>query len=208
LGYNFVMRIVSAEDCVRLRQEVTDPVSLVDAMGRIVGGAQLADGLWRVYSDGYPNGGVSKWNSDSSWKREWQLGPTQFYAFGEDLFGNQLIVMPDIENVRIWNHENGDLVDLLLDPLTLLETVVQSGIDWIDFYADGSPNVAKRKSVDVPVECHLHWTTPLILGGQVSPENTSVVERNMHLIGHAKLWAQLRDCDPGTIVVPNRKPRT
>jgi len=42
--------------------------------------------------------------------------------------------------------------------------------------------------------------------GQVGAENTSVVERTMHLVGHAKLWKQLRGSNPGTIVMPTRKP--
>jgi len=200
------MRNVSAQDCLRLRQELSESVSLLDALLRVVGETQVASGLWRFFSAHYPNGGVAEWNSHSTWKREWKLEPAQFFAFGEDLFGNQLIVQPGVENARLWNHENGDIVDLLLDPATLLETVVQSGIDWIDFYGGGSLRVAERRIMDVPAECHLHWTTPLILGGQVSLANTSVVERAMHLVGHAKLWMQLRGCDPGTIVIPTREP--
>lgn len=200
------MRDVSAQDCSQLRQELSASVFLQDALPRVIGETQAGGGLWRFFSARYPGGGVAQWNSHSSWKQGWKLEPTQIYAFGEDLFGNQLIIRPGVENVHLWNHENGGVVDLLLDPATLLETVVESGIEWIDFYGDGSLKIAEKKIMDVPPECHLHWTTPLILGGQVSTGNTSVVERNMHLVGHAKLWAQLRGLDPGTFVVPTRKP--
>jgi hypothetical protein len=187
------MRIVSAKDCSRLRQELNGSVCLRDALPKVIGETQSRGGLWRFFSAGYPDGGIFQWNSHSSWKQEWKLEPTQIYAFGEDLFGNQLIIRPSVVNVHLWNHEDGSIVDLLLDPATLLETIIESGIEWIDFYGDGSLKIAERRIMDVPSECHLHWTTPLVLGGQVSIENTSVVERSMHLVGHAKLWAQLRE---------------
>jgi hypothetical protein len=201
------MRNTCAQDCLRLRQELGASVPLHDVLPRVIGETQVGGGLWRFFSERYPDGGVIRWNSDSSWKQEWKLQPTQFYSFGEDLFGNQLVIQSGVENVHLWNHEDGSIIDLLLDPVTLLETSVESGIEWIDFYGDGSLKIAERRIMDVPAECHLHWTTPLILGGHVSTENTSVVERNMHLVGHAKLWARLRGCDPGTIVVPTRKPQ-
>jgi hypothetical protein len=186
------MRNLSEQDCQRLRQELSESLPLPDALPRAIGETQVGGGLWRFFSSDYPAGGVNAWNLHSVWKREWELEPGRFFAFGEDLFGNQLIVQPTVENTGLWNHENGDTVDLLLDPVTLLETVVQSGLDWIDFYSDGALKVAERRLMDIPAESHLHWTTPLILGGQVRVENTSVVDRTMHLVGHAKLWRQLR----------------
>jgi hypothetical protein len=165
-------------------------------------------GFWRFFSAQYPDGGVGRWNSDQAWKQEWGLEPALFHAFGEDLFGNQLVLRPGVESAQLWNHENGNSVDLLLDPVTLLETVVQSGVDWIDFYQDGSLKTGESRVMDVPPECHLHWTTPLILGGKVGVENTSVVERSTHLAGHAKLWLRLRGCEPGTIILPKGKPKS
>lgn len=200
------MKHLYAEGCLQLRQELNLGIPLSEALSKAIGETQVAGGVWRFFSSRYPNGGVTKWNLASLWKLDWELQPAAFYAFGEDLFGNQLILQPNIENVYLWNHETGELVDLLLDPATLLETVVQSGLDWIDFYNDGSLKIAQRKLMDVPPECHLHWTTPLILGGQVMIENTSVVERALHLTGHAKLWKQLRACDSGAIIIPTRKP--
>jgi hypothetical protein len=199
------MRNVAEQDCLKLRYQLSHAIPLIDALKKAIGEAQTAGGLWRFFSHLYPSGGVANWNSDSSWKREWELSSTQFYAFGEDLFGNQLIVRSDAENVFLWNHELGEVINLLLDPATLIETVVQSGLSWIDFYSDGSLKIGEERIMDVPAECHLHWTTPLILGGQVTVENTSIVERTLHLVGHAKLWKQLRNCDPGTIVIPTRK---
>lgn len=200
------MRNLSSQDCLQLRHELSGAIPLADALSKSVGETQAGGGVWRFFSARYPNGGVAEWNSTVTWKLEWEFTSTLVHAFGEDLFGNQLILRPDFENVHLWNHEDGSVVDLLLDPVTLLETVVQSGLDWIDFYNDGSLKIAEARLMDVPTECHLHWTTPLILGGKLSVENTSVVERSMHLVGHAKLWRQLRGCDSGTVVVPARKP--
>jgi hypothetical protein len=190
-----VIRSLSSQDFRQLRRELSGAVPLADALSRCVGEAQVGGGIWRLFSARYPNGGVSEWNSTAAWKPEWELTPAQFHAFGEDLFGNQLILRPYFENALLWNHEDGSVADLLFDPATLLETIVQSGLDWIDFYNDGSLKVAEARIKDVPPECHLHWTTPLILGGKVTVENTSVVERSIHLVGHGKLWRQLREAN-------------
>jgi hypothetical protein len=200
------MRSIFIHDCLQLRRDLSDSIPLEVALSKRIGGAQIADGIWRFFSANYPIGGVAEWNLNSAWKREWELSPQVFHSFGEDLFGNQLIVQPGVQSVHLWNHENGSVIDLLLDPATLLETIVQSGLDWIDFYNDGSLKIAEKRLLDVSPECHLHWTTPLILGGKVGLANTSVVERSMHLVGHAKLWKQLCSRDPGTIIIPTRKP--
>jgi hypothetical protein len=199
------MRNLSSEDCIQLRSELSRTTPLAEALVTCVGGTQVAGGLWRFFSAYHPKDGVTDWNSSAAWKREWGFAPSLFHAFGEDLFGNQLILRPGFENVHLWNHEDGSVADLLLDAATLLEAVVQGSLDWIDFYNDGSLTIAQTRLKDVPAECHLHWTTPLILGGNVGVENTTVVERSMHLVGHAKLWMQVRGCDPSTIVVSARK---
>ncbi len=49
---------------------------------------------------------------------------------------------------------------------------------------------------------HLHWTQPLILGGSTTVANTSVLDRNQHLVGHARLWRQIGNLPPGSSVVP------
>jgi hypothetical protein len=208
MDYNKAMRNLLLEDCLRLRDELRMSIPMAEALSKSVGETQVMDGVWRFFSTHYPKGGVNEWNSSAEWKREWEFSPTLYHAFGEDLFGNQLILRSNFENVYLWNHEDGSVVDLLLDPATLLEAVAQSGINWIDFYNDGSLKIAQARLMDVPAECHLHWTTPLILGGKVNVENTTVVERSMHLVGHAKLWRQLRGCSPGTIIIPTRKPNS
>jgi hypothetical protein len=147
-----------------------------------------------------------EWNSSSAWRREWAIPLGFFHAFGEDIFGNQLVIRSDTENVFLWNHENGSLIDLLVDPGTLLEVVLKNGLSWIDFYTDDSLKIAEAKLREVPLDYHLHWTAPLILGGRVNADNTSIVDRSKHLVGHAQLWRQIRGLDPGTIIIPTRKP--
>ena len=198
------MRNLSCDDCLRLRCDLNSAIPREEALSKCIGGAQVA-GVWRLFSADYPKGGVTSWNSAAAWKQEWELAPTLFHSFGEDLFGNQLILLPSVENAYLWNHENAQVFDLLLDPVTLLETVLESGLDWIDFYNDGSLTIARCRLMDVPPQCHLHWTNPLILGGAVTVDNTCIVERSMHLVGHAKLWREVRGREPGTIIVPTRK---
>lgn len=167
-----------------------------------VGETTLCGGVWRLYSNVWPRGGITAWNKGSEWKNQWQsFLPSDVFAFGEDVFGNQLFFVNGFENALLWNHENSDCFDLLLKPCELLMTVLKNGADWIDFYADGSLSVAKEYG-SVPKEMHLHWTTPLVLGGEVTRENLSLAQRESHLVGHAKLWSQLAVLPPGTEIKP------
>jgi hypothetical protein len=196
------MKPLTFTDCSRIREAISAGTDLRGALKRL-GVSTLGGGVWRLFSDGFPSDGVDGWNDKSPWRAAWGIAASRFLSFGEDLFGNQLVLRPEAESAFLWNHENGELNDLLLDPVTLLETVVESGVDWIDFYGDGSLAVAQDRILDVPAECHLHWTTPLILGGPIDVRNTSVIERVSHLIGHAELWRHIRDLPPGTMIVPN-----
>lgn len=176
--------------------------SLRTALPKSVGGCSVVGGFWRVFSERYPEtGGIIRWNSKELWRQAWPGLPTETFFFGEDIFGNQLTLVPGHENVFLWNHENGDLADLLLDPTTLFETVLQSGLDWIDFYTPEMLAVGRARLLDVPENCHLHWTQPLILAGPVAMSNTTVLDAVSHLKFHGELWLKLRDLPPGTEVV-------
>jgi len=101
----------------------------------------------------------------------------------------------------MWGHEDGELYSLEIAICPLLETVIESGINWLDFYSDGSPQVGLNSGLPITLEKHLHWINPLILGGPVAVANLALVEREAHLIGHGKLWSQIRSLPPGTEVV-------
>lgn len=181
---------------IHLTADASSETVLPVSIGNTVAGG----GVWRFFSDIFPLQGVGWWNGASGWREHWKsLLPAGLFCFGEDIFGNQLAMVPGHENVLLWNHEDGRLFDLLLAPAELLSTVAESGIDWIDFYGNGAPGVARNFGL-VPEDSHLHWTTPLILNGAVNRENLRVVERNRHLIGHAELWLQIRGLEPGTII--------
>lgn len=176
--------------------------SMQMALPNTVGGSSLAGGFWRLFSKSYPEGGgIHYWNSAENWRKSWPTLASNLFFFGEDIFGNQLTLLPERENVFLWNHENEDLVDLLLDPLTLLETVFQSGIDWIDFYIPKMISIGRTRLLDIPESCHLHWTQPLILAGPMDLKNTSVVNSVSHLKFHGELWAKLRGLPPGTEII-------
>lgn len=165
------------------------------AIPQSIGGTILCDGIWRFFSDSWPSGGISGWNEGSSWKSNWQsFLPSELFSFGEDVFGNQLVLVGGCDNALLWNHENGECHDLFVGPCDLLKTAIESGIDWIDFYSDNSLAVARRHG-ELRLNMHLHWTAPLILGGDVCSSNISLVEREPHLVGHAKLWAQVAGGD-------------
>ena len=194
------MRTLVEADILKLRQSVEQGIQLRNAIA-LLGSGNMAGGIWRLYSDYYPKDGVTAWNIDSMWKSEWKNSTKDLNALGEDVFGNQLCFLRMKENVFLWNHENGETIDLGVDPITMFEAIFKCGLKWIDFYDNGCISVAEKRIADLPLQCHLHWTTPLILGGAVSLENTSIVERGAHLVGHAKLWGQIEDLPPGTIVI-------
>lgn len=201
------MRPLGQDDLDRCRRAVTSGVAEIEAVSLFVGGGCLSDGLWRVFGRSYPApGGLAEWNAPGAWKAEWGLHPEAFHAFAEDLFGNQLVHLNGTDISHMWSHESGDYSELYVSPLVLLETAFQDGIDWVDFYPPGALDVARARVSEVPDDCHLHWTTPLILGGSVSLANTSVVERRAHLVGHAALWREIAHLEPGTAVIVKPPP--
>jgi hypothetical protein len=182
------MTELSQAHVVSLDRLLTSGASLPTAFSQSIGGTYVSGMIWRFFSDSWPEGGIAGWNDETGWKVHWagQL-PTQMFSFGEDLFGNQLALAKNIKNVLLWDHETGECHDLFVAPCELLKTVIASGIDWVDFYSNGSLAIA-REYGDVPLDMHLHWTTPLFLGGAVTLANVSLVPRQPHLIGHGKLW--------------------
>lgn len=190
------MRVFDTSIVQTLRRELA-VMQPREVLPRELGGGSVAGGLWRFFSQE----DVTVWNSSESWRGAWPGLSAELFFFGEDLWGNQLTLKPRSENVWLWNHENGEMVDLMLDPATLLETVMQSGIDWIDFYTPQMLAVGRSRLLDVPEKCHLHWTQPLIMGGSVATANTSVVSSATHLKGHGALWAQLSGLPTGAEII-------
>lgn len=195
------MNHLTSQQVAAFRAATSRGATQVDALAAHAGGYELAGGLWRLFSQTYPSPGVAAWNTAAVWKAEWGLAAGSFWTFGEDIFGNQLIVPSGSDISMLWGHEAGDLFDLYLPPLELVETVFEHGIEWVDYYIEGALDTGRARLAAVPPDSHLHWTTPLILGGQASEANTSVVERRPHLVGHAALWRQLSSLEPGATVV-------
>lgn len=197
------MEQMTQDDLARLRAAVEDGGPIHDHMARHIGERSTAGGFWRFFSLGYPPPeGLTGWNS-SEWRRHWpSLSPALLF-FGEDLLGNQLGIDPrnPASDVVFWNHEDGAVLSLELDALSLLDAVAEAGVDWLDCYADGSPQVALNSGLAISPLVHLHWVKPLILGGLVNGQNLTLVEREPHLIGHGQLWAQIGDVEPGTEIV-------
>jgi hypothetical protein len=142
------------------------------------------------------------WNSPSLWKHAWR-GLADFTFFGEDVFGNQLL-LDTKANVTLWNYENASASATGFDLVTILDTSLGYGLGWLDFYSDGSYLLAKDRQGQLPIGSHWHWTQPLILGGQVTGKNMTAVERVPHLIGHGRLWLQVGGIPVGSQIVPKR----
>lgn len=180
-----------------LGPSLSNPELIVGVLGDLTAG----QGLWRFYSASFPEGGVEAWNScDSSWRQAWGATLGTLDAFGEDVFGNQLLLRPDGQSVLIWRHESGVIEDTELDLATILEASLSNALDWLDFYSDGSPAVARLFRDEISKDRHLHWVTPLVLGGSVDASNILLVERVTHLLGHAKLWQQIGDLPAGASI--------
>jgi hypothetical protein len=105
-------------------------------------------------------------------------------------------------NVILWNHEDASATATGFDLVTVLDTSLDYGLGWLDFYSDGSYLLAKDRQGELLIGSHWHWTQPLILGGPVTAKNMTAVERVQHLIGHAQLWLQVRGIPPGGRFVP------
>lgn len=181
-----------------LRTRASAGTPIYSALAMEVGGCEVSSGIWRIFSETYPGDGVWWWNTKSAWRLQWNdLLPVDLFAFGEDVFGNQIVGTKGGAASSLWNHENGELCDLCVDPITLLETVARDGVDWIDAYTAEMTAVARR-FVPLSRGSHLHWTRPLILGGNIDAGNITIVAREPHLVGHARLWRQIHDLPPGT----------
>lgn len=181
-----------------LRDALSRSVPMIEAIPRSIGGRSIEEGLWRFFSPKHPACGAGRWNAE--WSSAWSAVNDDVFAFGEDIFGNQLLFTNARTAVLLCDHENGACHDLELGVLELLEAAIEHGLAWIDFYSNGALSLGRRFLPQVDWEHHLHWTQPLILGGSVTPENTAVVDRFAHLHGHAKLWRQVSDLPPGAEV--------
>jgi hypothetical protein len=171
--------------------ELTSQGNALQAFSKAFGDKTLGNGFWRFYSDSWPAEGISNWNTDSPWMKEWNsLLQSGILYFGEDVFGNQICSNLEMTNTFIWNHEDGQLIELLVSPVELLQTAISHGLGWIDFYAGGYFASAESHLPGLNSDTHLHWTHPLIFGGQPIPQNVTLLPRLSHLIGHAKLVRQ------------------
>ena len=186
------MNVLSREHVAALRARLDRAVALSDALPTALANVRTSDGCWwRFYSGTWPGQGVGWWNSASPWKVHWQrFLPRGLFSFAEDVFGKQLVVIAGREEAFLLDHENAECHTLYVSPVELLPSVADSGIGWIDFYANGSLKVVREFGA-VPEDGHLHWTTPLFLGGAVARDNVTLVPRDPHHVGHAKLWAQV-----------------
>lgn len=194
------IQTLASEQLAQLKKALDRGERPARALPACVGGASVGEGRWRFFSESHPQMGIASWNE--AWRTGWSLKSEDVFAFGEDVFGNQLVVRASGATVFLCNHEDGVCFDLEMNPAELLEMAAKHGLSWIDFYEDGSLDVAKPFLPKVTWENHLHWTTPLILNGRVEEKNLTLVDRLKHLSGHAQLWRQISDLPPGTEVVP------
>lgn len=163
-----------------------------------IGESTLAGGVWRLYGQRWPLGGFVEWNTTGPWRKCWEPSlAVGLRSFGEDVFGNQLVLLDGKDEVLLWDHETAATYDLLLPPFHLLRVVSTHGVSWIDSYTDQILAVADA-APNLDRDSHLHWITPLFLGGEATQENTSVEDRCSHLEFHATLWRSLEGLPPGT----------
>src|SRR5258708_38942164 len=133
------MTPLSFQQVSRLEQLLASGTTPPVAFPQALGGTSVCDSIWKFFSDSWPQGGISGWNTGSSWKTHWQpFLPSGLFSFGEDVFGNQLVLVSGCENALLWNHENGECHDLFVGRCELVRTAVDRDFVWIDFYYDPS----------------------------------------------------------------------
>jgi hypothetical protein len=196
--------IAESQACKEIKNRLTDAPEPIAFLAYALSELTVEQGIWRFYSFTYPEGGSAGWNN-GQWRTHWPSISAGTKFFGEDAFGNQLAIADGSLSCSIWSHESGELVPFDLDAADVLESVAGHGLDWIDFYSDGSLAVARGCRHLIDRGHHLHWTNPLFLGGAVDASNITLVERASHLIGHGQLWSQIGDLPPGTEVVPRNR---
>lgn len=189
------MNPLTADQVLRLQSALESGLPLREAAPVIIGGTVVNGGFWRFFSSRHPTMGIDRWNEE--WCATWALPKDSIFVVGEDVFGNQLLLTPKDSTMHVCDHENGACHNLDLGPADLLGAVLRYRVSWIDFYSNGSPAVAAGFLAELGWEQHLHWTHPLVLGGSVTAQNVSVVERLAHLHGHAKLWARISGLEGG-----------
>jgi hypothetical protein len=182
----------------RLQHALETGAPMAVAVSSALGGLTL-DGIVRFFGADCPPGGVDAWNR-AAWRAEWALGG-DVRCLGEDCFGNQLLC-PSSDVVAWWNHETGDTYDLEVDVVTLVSVGIDSGVRWLDCYRDIDFSSVESLVKALSMREHLHWVTPLVLGGDRNATNLQAVERNAHMTGHAELWRKIGRLPPGTRVVP------
>ncbi len=182
-----------------LRALVDSGEQVADALLKVGGRDLLFANTWRFFSTEFPPGGPDTVNA-AAWRQVWRL--RSFHPFGEDVFGNLLVLLPGLPNAHFVDHECGAVHDLLLDPVTLIEVCATDGLGWLDPYAGDALRVAETEVGALLPDHHLHWVTPLILGGRAERANVMSLPREQHMRGHAELWSQIRDVPPGAWVVP------
>ena len=196
------MKNLVGRDVREAKERVSAGTPFSDVVPGVLGGTLLDNGFWRFFGSSEPGSlSLGTWSSPDTWKHAWN-GLASLTFWGEDVVGNQLLLDGE-GNVYLWNHENALTIELGFDLFTILETCLSHGFGWVDFYSDGSYSLAKaRVRGELPLDSHWHWLQPRTLGGRATGENLTPVERVQHLIGHGKLWLQLRDLPEGSRVIP------
>jgi len=195
------MKVLQETRIDDLKHRLIEDNARPSALAATVGDASLCDGLIRLFSAGYPqNLGVNGWNDSEGWRATWPSVSVEYF-FGEDVWGNQLTITDGSPNVFLWGHEDASMFDTALEVVDFLEALLKYGLIWTDYYSEEMLRIGKTNLSNVTDESHLHWITPLILGGTVVQENVSVVPRVPHLTGHGKLWQQISGLPPGTEIV-------
>jgi len=78
---------------------------------------------------------------------------------------------------------------------------VEAGANGLDELPRGGARVPASEGVDLSPESHLHWVTPLFLGGAPQRSNLVTLPREQHMRGHAELWRQIGHLPPGARVI-------
>lgn len=189
------MDMINTADIADLKTAIAEGHLLSGLLPQCVGGKGLEGGMWRLFSKTHPSCGLEEWNQE--WCSAWGITDESVLAFGEDIFGNQLLVVQSHSTIYLCDHENGSCHDLELEVIDLLDSVVHHGIEWIDFYSKETMKVGRYYLPRLTWEQHVHWTQPLILNGEMTMQNTSIVDRLAHMQGHAQLWAQVSGLSHG-----------
>src|SRR5579884_3317106 len=117
------MKELQAEQMRAFQAKFDAKGDILSTVAETIGGTVVAGGIWRFFGKEAPLPGIFNWNDPPLWKKWWGNAAGQLTCIGEDVFGNQIVCVPRMNELLIWDHESAALCSTQLTPDVVMEVV-------------------------------------------------------------------------------------